>query len=166
ELERLGFEVRWVDLPPALRRAGHLVAERIGARADPSGKRLLLIGHLDTVFEGPGQRFVRVDSIAHGAGTADIKGGDVAMVLALEALASVGALDEMRVTVVLTGDEESAGRPVAIARKDLLAAARQTDAALAFEGGDARTATIARRGASEWMLTVRGKQRHSSRISK
>jgi glutamate carboxypeptidase len=166
ELEGLGFRVRWVDLPPALRRAGHLVAEQTGTRADPNGKRLLLIGHLDTVFEGPGQRFVRRDSIARGAGTADIKGGDVAMVLALKALASVGALDEMRITVVLTGDEESAGRPVAIARKDLLAAARQSDAALAFEGGDARTGTIARRGASEWILTVRGKQGHSSGIFK
>jgi glutamate carboxypeptidase len=166
ELESLGFNVRWVTLPPALRRAGHLVAERMGPRADPNGKRLLLIGHLDTVFEGPGQRFVRRDSMARGAGTADMKGGDVAMVLALKALAAVGALDEIRVIVVLTGDEESAGRPVSIARKDLVAAARRTDVALAFEGGDARTATIARRGASEWILIVRGKQGHSSGIFK
>jgi glutamate carboxypeptidase len=164
ELDGLGFTTRWAPLPAALRRAGHLIGERRGSRADPKGKRLLLIGHLDTVFEGPGQRFVRRDSVAHGAGTADMKGGDVAIVLALKALAAVGALDEMNVIVVMTGDEESAGRPLEIARKELVAAARKSDAALAFEGGDARTATIARRGASEWILTVRGRQGHSSGI--
>jgi glutamate carboxypeptidase len=47
ELEPLGFEVRWVDMREA-GRAGHLVATHHGSR---SGKRVLLIGHLDTVFE-------------------------------------------------------------------------------------------------------------------
>jgi acetylornithine deacetylase/succinyl-diaminopimelate desuccinylase-like protein len=44
-------------------RAGHLVAERIGKRAGKNPKRLLLLGHFDTVFEGEGQKFVRTDSI-------------------------------------------------------------------------------------------------------
>ncbi|TNY05155.1 M20 family peptidase, partial [Escherichia coli] len=47
EFERLGFATRWVDMPPAMQRAGHLVAERVGTQ----GQRVLLIGHLDTVFE-------------------------------------------------------------------------------------------------------------------
>ena len=164
EFDALGFTTRWVDLPPAMNRGGHLVAEWQGSKADPAGKRLLLIGHLDTVFEGAGQKFVRQDTVARGAGTADMKGGDVAILLALKALKAAGVLDELRVIVVMTGDEESAGRPLEVARKALVDAAKRSDVALAFEGGDARTATIARRGASGWILTVKGRQAHSSAV--
>ena len=164
QFDVLGFTTRWVELPPALKRAGHLVAEWNGPKADPRGKRLLLIGHLDTVFEGEGTRFVRQDTVARGAGTADMKGGDVAIVLALKALKQAGALDEMRIIVVMTGDEESAGRPLTLSRAALIDAARKSDVALGFEGGSVGSATIARRGASGWILTVTGRQAHSSGI--
>ena len=164
ELAALGFATKWIDLPASTHRAGHLVADWRGPRFSPKGKRLLLIGHLDTVFEGEGQRFVRQDTVARGAGTADMKGGDVAIILALQALKGAGLLDEMQITVLMTGDEESAGRPLEVSRRDLIDAARRNDVALAFEGGDARTATIARRGASGWVLTVTGRQSHSSGI--
>lgn len=164
ELDALGFATRWVDLPPAMRRAGHLVAERRGPGARPDTRRLLLIGHLDTVFEGPGQQFTLADTVALGAGTSDMKGGNTVILLALRALRAVGALDQMHVTVVFTGDEESPGRPIEGSRAALLEAAAKSDVALAFEGGNARTATIARRGASTWTLTVTGRQGHSSGI--
>ncbi|MCA1685100.1 MAG: hypothetical protein LC745_03780 [Planctomycetia bacterium] len=48
EFARIGFETRWDEMPPAMKRAGHLIAEHPGTR----GKRVLLIGHLDTVLEG------------------------------------------------------------------------------------------------------------------
>src|ERR1700750_2885606 len=73
EFTALGFSANWVALPDAVGRAGHLFAERKGKR----GKRLLLIGHLDTVFEGDGERFVRLDTLAAGAGSSDMKGGDL-----------------------------------------------------------------------------------------
>jgi glutamate carboxypeptidase len=114
ELEGLGFATRWVDGAP-FGRAGHLVAER----ARP-GKRFLLIGHLDTVFEAdsPFQKFERVNERqARGPGIIDMKGGDVIIVQALKALHLAGALDRLHVTVVMTGDEESAGDPQAVARR-------------------------------------------------
>ena len=160
ELATLGFTVRWSSMPESMHRGGHLVAERRGTR----GRRLLLIGHLDTVFEGPGQRFVREDTIAHGAGTSDMKGGDVAMIAALRALNAAGALDGAQVIVVMHGDEESEGRPLDVARRDLIDAAKRSDIALAFEGGRASRASIARRGASSWMLTTTARQAHSSGI--
>ena len=89
ELTAMGCTVRWSEMPASMRRAGHLVAERRGNK----GARLLLIGHLDTVFEGEGQRFEREDSIARGAGTSDMKGGDVAMLAAVRALHATGALE-------------------------------------------------------------------------
>ena len=57
ELEALGFNVRWVPQDET-KRAGHLVAEHAGKGR---GKRMLLIGHLDTVFEkdSPFQKYER-----------------------------------------------------------------------------------------------------------
>ena len=163
ELQPLGFRTSWLS-QAAVNRAGHLVADRPArrrrGRANPL--RLLLIGHLDTVFEGEGQQFVRTDTVATGAGTSDMKGGIVVMVQALKALASVGALDDMHVIVLLTGDEENAGEPHTVSRDDLVRAARRSDIVLSFEGGSDSTAVVARRGSSDWVLRVTARQYHSS----
>jgi glutamate carboxypeptidase len=163
--ERLGFSVRWVDGEP-FKRAGHLIAERRGRSGAP---KVLLIGHLDTVFEpdSPFQRFQRLDdSTARGPGIVDMKGGIVVMLMALEALAETRMLDRLSVTVVLTGDEEKPGQPLALARHDLIAAAEAADVAIGFEDGDGdpRTAVVARRGATRWLLRTRGTPAHSSQI--
>lgn len=160
-LTALGFHTRWVPMPASMHRAGHLIAERMGN----SGKRLLLIGHLDTVVEGDSLDFARIDSVtARGAGSNDMKGGDVIIIEALEALNSVGALANRTITVVMTGDEEAAGDPLTEARAPLIDAAKRSDIALAFEGGNAHDATVARRGASSWLLTVHGRGAHSAGI--
>lgn len=167
ELARLGFEVRYAALPAATGRGGHLVATRKGTR----GRKLLLIGHLDTVFEegSPFQRFTRLDdSTAAGPGVEDMKGGNVVIVQALRALDSVGALDGASITVVMTGDEESAGSPLEVARAALIEAGREADVALGFEGGtrdrEAAYAVVARRSSSRWRLEVTGRPAHSSGI--
>ncbi len=163
EFERLGFRTRWVD-GAGWNRAGHLIAEH-GKR----GPKVVLVGHLDTVFEpeSPFQRYQLLDdSTATGPGVTDMKGGDVIMLLALRALRDAGALDDLRITVVLMGDEEKNGSPLALARADLLAAAEGATAAIGFEDGDGdpRHVVIARRGATSWQLRVRGTASHSSQI--
>ncbi len=158
-LDSLGFVTSWIDLPPALERAGHLYAEHRGGR----GRRILLIGHLDTVFEGAQRGFQRADTLARGAGVYDMKGGDVVILYALKALASAGALNGMRVSVLLTGDEEAAGQPMSVSRAALVDAARRSDAAIDFEP-DAGSATVAQRGATSWVLRVTGRQYHSGAI--
>ena len=78
ELAALGFETRWVGMPPEVGRAGHLVAEHPAGGTAPKsvrGRRLLLIGHLDTVLEG--EPFRREGDRAYGSGVSDMKGGDV-----------------------------------------------------------------------------------------
>lgn len=164
EFAAIGFETRWVSLPDEMGRAGHFFAERAGN----SGKRLLLIGHLDTVFEtdSPFQQWVRRDSIAEGPGTEDMKGGDVVVLYALKALYAVGALDGTRIIVAFTGDEEDTGDPLELTRRSLIEAARRSDVALGFEGGveTMNTATIARRGFTGWRLDVTGVRGHSSLI--
>ena len=165
-LDSLGFQVRWIGLPDSLRRAGHLFATRQGAR----GRKVLLIGHLDTVFErdDPFQRFVREGRWATGPGVNDMKGGDVVILYALKALHDAGALEGTTITVALTGDEEAPGRPLEIARRDLIEAGRSSDVALEFETASRDSAdeyaTVARRSSSGWMLTVRGRTAHSSGV--
>jgi glutamate carboxypeptidase len=163
QFDALGFKTRWVDGAP-FTRAGHLIAEHPG-----TGRRFLLIGHLDTVFEpdSPFQNFERVsETQARGPGVIDMKGGDVIIVHVLEALQSIGALESMDITVVMTGDEESAGDPQELARRPLVEAAKGADVAIGFEdgAGDPKTAVIGRRGTTAWTLTVKGTPAHSSQI--
>lgn len=162
KLSDIGLETEWINLPDSVNRAGHLFAKRTGTQ----GKRLLLIGHLDTVFEedSPFQNFTKQGSRAKGPGAADMKGGDVVILYALKALHAIGALDGTTITVALTGDEEKPGLPLEVSRGHLIEAGQQSDIALGFEGGSKGFAVIARRSSSEWKLTVAGKQAHSSRI--
>ncbi len=158
-----GLETEWVD-GTGFGRAGHLVA-RHGDR----GPHVVMIGHLDTVFEpdSPFQRFERLNgNRARGPGIIDMKGGNVIILEALRALDAVGALNDLQVTVVLIGDEESSGRPLSVARAALTEAARKADIALGFENGDSNpaTAVIARRGYTGWQLEVTGTPAHSSQI--
>jgi glutamate carboxypeptidase len=168
ELEPLGFEVRWIPMTHA-GRAGHLVAVH---RGRAGLKRLLLIGHLDTVFEAssPFQRFQRDPdgTWATGPGADDMKGGLVVMVEALRAMQTAGALKDANITIVLTGDEERPGDPLEVVRADLVAAAKQSDLALEFEAlvrSDGKDwGSIARRSSSHWTLTVTAGTGHSSGI--
>jgi glutamate carboxypeptidase len=165
EFKALGFETRWIDMPPEMKRSGHLFAEhKARKRSRNTGKTVLLIGHLDTVFEGEGQKWTVVDdSTAKGAGSSDMKGGDVVILYALKAMKAAGTLDDTNIIVALIGDEESSGDPDSVSRRDLVEAAKRSQAILAFEG-DAGKATVARRGSSSWILSVTGRQAHSSGV--
>jgi glutamate carboxypeptidase len=162
--EKIGFESTWIPMPEDMNRAGHLFAEIKGSK----GKKLLLIGHLDTVFEedSPFQTFEMVnDSIAHAPGGNDMKGGDVIVLYALKALKENRLLNDAQIIVAFTGDEESTGDPLEESRKDLIAAAKRSDIALGFENSTGfNYATVARRGSSDWKVVVEGKRAHSSGI--
>ncbi|MGX1929759.1 M20/M25/M40 family metallo-hydrolase [Flagellimonas sp. 2504JD4-2] len=162
--ENIDFETTWIEMPKEMNRAGHLFAETSGNK----GKKLLLIGHLDTVFEedSPFQKFRMVDdSTAHAPGGNDMKGGDVIVLYALKALHQNDLLKNAQIVVAFTGDEESTGKPLEISRKDLIEAAKRSDIALGFETSTGfNYATVARRGASGWALEVEGKRAHSSGI--
>ncbi|MES2904708.1 MAG: M20/M25/M40 family metallo-hydrolase [Pseudomonadota bacterium] len=163
ELEPLGFKVEWLDMSAA-NRSGHIVARKPG-----SGKKLLLIGHLDTVFEldSPFQKWTRNGDRGEGPGAGDDKGGMVVMLAALRAMQAAGTLKNADITVFLTGDEEDSG-PVAISRKALIEEGRKADAALDFEGlvrdNGQDMGSVARRSSDEWTLTVKARPGHSSGI--
>lgn len=160
--EALGFDVRWED-GASYGRAGHLIAERAGG-----GPHVLLIGHLDTVFEPdhPFQRYERKGERASGPATADMKGGIVVGLAALQAMQEQKVLDDLRITVVLHGDEEDSGTPLKAARATLIAAAKEADIAIGLENADddPKTAVVARRSSSRWQIKVTATSAHSSQI--
>src|SRR5690242_10849232 len=170
EFKALGFQTEWIDMKAA-GRAGHLVARHIGSRL---GKRLLLIAHLDTVFEpdSPFQRWQREGNFAHGPGAGDDKGGIAVIVAALRAMQAAGTLKNANITVFMTGDEEDAGNPLTISRRDLIAEGKRADAALDFEdlayedgpNGPVDMGSTARRSAGSWTLTVTGRSAHSAGV--
>lgn len=166
EFEALGFTTEWID-QSAAGRAGHLFARHVGA---PGTTKMLLIGHLDTVFEpdSPFTGFVREGDTAVGPGILDDKGGVIVILSALRAMQAAGTLEDANIVVALTGDEEDAGDPLELARKDLIEAGQWADVALGFEalsildGKD--TGVVARRSSGSWTLTTRAKSGHSSGI--
>lgn len=166
ELEPLGFAVEWVDMR-ATGRAGHIVATHKG---NGRGKRMLLIGHLDTVFEpdSPFQRWTRRGNNGEGPGAGDDKGGMAVMIAALRAMQAAGTLKNADIMVVLTGDEEDTGSPIEIARRDLIAAGKWADVALDYEGlvtdeGN-DMGSVARRSSGSWTVTAKARSGHSSGI--
>jgi glutamate carboxypeptidase len=163
EFAKTGMTPKWITFPDSMKRAGHLFAEKKGTK----GKRVLLVGHLDTVFEpeSPFQKYVVQDTIAYGPGTNDMKGGNLVILYAIKALHEAGVLKDAQIIVAMHGDEEEAGYPISLSRADIISAAKRSDVALAFENSTGfNDITVARRGSSDWKLEVEGKQWHSSEI--
>jgi glutamate carboxypeptidase len=178
ELDALGFATRWVPMEQLDGRAGDLVAEHPCVLGKGKcGKRILLIGHMDTVFE-PSSTFQRYEivpgtngRVATGPGTADMKGGLVVMLSSLKAMKAAGVLEKAEITIVLSGDEERHGVPTSISRRDMVEAAKHSDLALEFENasrnggvGGQDAVRIGRRSASSWRLETTGKTGHSSGV--
>jgi glutamate carboxypeptidase len=178
EIAALGFTTKWHPMDQATARAGDLVAEHPCPQGKGKcGKHLLLIGHMDTVFEptSPFQKYEIVPGtngrVATGPGTDDMKGGLVVMLAALRAMKAAGALDKAEITIVLSGDEEKPGAPLSVARADMIAAGRRSDVALEFEGGGRTggvdgqdSVRLGRRSAGGWLVETTGRTGHSSGV--
>jgi glutamate carboxypeptidase len=165
EFDKIRFRTEWINMPDSVKRAGHLVASIKGRK----GKKLFLIGHLDTVFEPdmPANPYRKInDSTVTGQGVEDMKGGDVIIFAALQALQENGLLNDATITAYFTGDEEKTGSPLKVSRGDFMDRAKEHDVALAFEGAIGSTIATARRGIGGWTLKVYGEQGHSSGIFK
>src|SRR6266576_1204977 len=167
QIEALGFKVQWTPMESLGGRAGDLVAEHVcGAGAGKCGKRMLLIGHLDTVFElsSSFQRYSIVPgtngNVATGPGVNDMKGGLVVMRAAV--------LENAEIRIVLSGDEERHGDPVSVSRKDMIDAAKRSDVALEFEPGGMvngkEAQSISRRSSGTWRIETSGRTGHSSQV--
>ena len=167
EFGKLGFSNSWIDMPEAMDRAGHLLSER---RFSTGGKKIMLLGHLDTVFpvDSPFQKFERTNELSgmkvKGPGITDMKDGDTVILYAIKVLVEGGHISKGQLSIFFTGDEESSGKPISISRKAMINVAKRSDLALNFESGTPGKAVVGRRGSSNWKLTVSGKRAHSSGV--
>ncbi|PKI14896.1 M20/M25/M40 family metallo-hydrolase [Colwellia sp. 12G3] len=166
QLSAIGFEVQWLD-GSAFNRAGHILATH--QSSNPNALKILMIGHLDTVFSKKDdfQTFTMLNETqASGPGIADMKGGNAIIISAMRALKKLNLLDNISIKVLLTGDEESSGRPLSLSKKAIVDGAIWADIALGYENGDnnINTGMAARRGYTGWTLNVEGKPAHSSQI--
>ncbi|WP_058189739.1 M20/M25/M40 family metallo-hydrolase [Terracidiphilus gabretensis] len=169
QLSSLGFQVHWVNMD-AVHRAGALVAEHPCPQPNTCGKRMLLIGHMDTVFDkdSPFQQYTVQGHIGTGPGVNDMKGGLVDMLFALKAMQAADVLKQTEITIVLSGDEEAHGEPASISRRDMIAAAKHSDVALEFEGTPRQDGifygSVSRRSSISWHINTTGETGHSTGI--
>ncbi|WP_046775648.1 M20 family metallopeptidase [Streptomyces yangpuensis] len=164
-LERCGATTRTVPVGRHRDRAlgNALVARKQGSRqASAGGRRILLAGHMDTVFDdgtAAARPFSLTGSLAHGPGVSDDKGGLLAGLSALEILTEAGFDDYDEIVFLATPDEEI-GSPGSAALTRVLAA--EADFALALEcareNGDV---VIARKGVAEYLITIEGRAAHA-----
>lgn len=137
--------------------------ENLVATFDGTGKgRILMIGHLDTVF-GPGTAEARPYRVegnhARGPGVADEKGGVVEGLYALKIIHDLGFKDFARIIFLMETSEEKGSPGTRALIKKLLADA---DVELNLEPGDPPdTLTVWRKGAATFHIDVKGKAAHA-----
>jgi glutamate carboxypeptidase len=162
QLAALGLATQFVESPSPRGPTGHLVAEHRGTQ----GKRLLLIGHLDTVL--PGGNYRRDANKALGSGSSDIKGGNLIMVAALRALHTAGALANTQIIVVMTSSTPPAAATSRSRSKAPSARPPPSPAAAACRGRSTSRAQPATRPAffpPRWAPVPSTKRRASSKNS-
>ena len=166
ELVSLGFATETlpgdlVDMPSCpgsnydIDLADHLLAKKSG-----TGSRLLLMGHLDTVFrlDSTFQSYREDGDRVLGPGVSDMKGGLVVMLYALKALHAQGVLDDMAITVLLNSDEEMGSLS---SRKYLEEQARIHDYGLVYESSGNNTLVRERKGLGQARFVVSGRASHA-----
>lgn len=137
--------------------------ENLVARFEGKGKtRILIIGHIDTVF-GPGTVAKRPYSVtgdqAHGPGVGDEKGGVIEAVTALKILHDMGFAKFGRITFLMETSEER-GSP---GTRNLIATLlKDADVELNMEPGDPPDlVTVWRKGSATFHIDVKGKAAHA-----
>lgn len=158
-LEQLGAQVE-AHPDPGGRFGDTVVATWHGARGD--GPRLLVIGHLDTVFDegtAAARPFTIEDGICRGPGVTDMKAGLLAGVHAIAALRALGPLPFERLVFIANPDEE-VGSPTSTPHIEATAA--RSDVCLVLECARANGDIVsARKGTVELTIVVHGLAAHA-----
>lgn len=158
-LEGLGAAVEYRPDPEG--RYGRTVVATFDGRA--GAPRVLLIGHMDTVFD-PGTAAARPfrieDGVAYGPGVTDMKSGLLAGLYAIKALiGELGGVPFERLTFIANPDEEI-GSPSSTGH--IRAAAPDVDACFVLECARANGDIVsARKGILDTRITIEGRAAHA-----
>ncbi|HLJ37071.1 MAG TPA: glutamate carboxypeptidase, partial [Steroidobacteraceae bacterium] len=156
-LKALGMTVESVPAEEA-----GLAENTVATLAGRGKTRILMIGHIDTVFEpGTAQHrpFRMDDKRAHGPGVSDEKGGVIEGLCALEILHDLGFTNFSKIVFLMETSEErgSPGTRALIGR--LL---KDADVELNLEPGDLPdTLTVWRKGSTTFRIDVKGRAAHA-----
>jgi glutamate carboxypeptidase len=154
-LSDIGFDV---TLYPSGLFGNNLVARRQGK----GRMRLLLVGHVDTVYAQGAvaiQPFHVRDGIASGPGVIDMKSGVLMGIYALQALVETGFGEYGELIIVFNNDEEVGSTDSALLLREI---AQQVDAGLVLEPSRSiESVTKARKGADKYVMDVLGVPAHS-----
>lgn len=128
------------------------------------GRRILLAGHMDTIFpaDSPFNGWREDGRFFYGPGVIDMKGGLVVGIFALKALATLGLLRELPVTWLFNSEEEI-GSPLSLP----LFRAEAARAAMAFVlecGGMRGEVATGRKGRLVLRLSARGRAGHAAKV--
>ncbi|MEP2552256.1 MAG: hydrolase, partial [Marinomonas sp.] len=144
----------------------HMVL-RVRPRAN---RRILLTGHMDTVFPKdhafqsltPLEDTAQGEAVLGGPGVADMKGGISVILNALKALESAGAIESLGYDVLINSDEETGSLASSALIGEL---ARGKLAALTYEPSALPDGTLAhaRGGTGNYSITITGKSAHAGR---
>src|SRR6476619_2778879 len=142
---------------------GTVIGTWDGDRGTPGGPRLLLIGHMDTVFDPgtPAERpfAIDADGIAHGPGVTDMKSGLLAGLHALRILTARGRLPFERVTFIANPDEEIGS---ITSTPHIREVAADSDVCLVLECARANGDIVSsRKGILDARITVSGRAAHA-----
>ena len=157
-LTELGASVERIQHRPA--DGGRQLGDLVIGRIPGTGPRLLLIGHMDTVFE-PGtaaERPFRVDGErATGPGVSDMKGG---LLAGLHALAALHGIDRRPSVTFVANPDEEIGSPFSTEHIRRLVA--DHDAAMVLECARANGDIVsARKGIADFEATITGRAAHA-----
>ncbi len=157
-LKKIGFDVEYLDEP---RICTHVLAHKAGT----GNKKVMVIGHIDTVFEkgtAAARPFTIKDGKAYGPGVLDMKSGVVIALSALEALAECHWEDK-DITVLFCGDEES-GHPFTNVPEVFKKEAAGKDAVFNMEtGSDDGAVVVGRKGVFYPELKIKGMATHAGK---
>jgi glutamate carboxypeptidase len=160
--EMLGLDVRVVEGPAGDHLVGTLAAGEGWEGTAPPPGHLLLVGHYDTVWPPgeTGRQPFRVDGgRAYGPGAFDMKGGIVALELALSLLTRCGVHPGQELRVVCVADEEVSSPH---GRHTVMAEAEGAAAVLGLEPPHADgSLKNGRRGVARVRLGVTGRESHA-----
>jgi glutamate carboxypeptidase len=144
---------------------GDVLELRFGPRAKSTANRILLLGHLDTVWplgtlktmpcrlapDAQGQ------SRLYGPGTLDMKAGVAMAFTAIEMLSEAGQLNNE--IVLLLNSEEEVGSPISRPITEKLA--QECRAVYVLEPAQGLAYKTARKGTGNWRVTVHGLAAHA-----
>lgn len=127
--------------------------------SDENSKKLLLLGHLDTVF--PPQKFegfTEDKEWVYGPGVCDMKGGNIVIFKALENLHSK-KIDIKNIDILLVSDEETGSDDSKYLTGEL---AKEYDYCLVYEAAGTNMEVVAaRKGVGTFFINIQGKASHA-----